>query len=112
MGPLLVEDADELIEPSLLLQEVFGRRLSGFLLQREIHALMAAILVGMARLDAFDVDPEPQPPDRKLGESEERVWIARTTQPSGREVQNFGIRLPMPNGAGGLQTGAQNRLCE
>ena len=33
------------IEPGLLLQEVLGGGLGGFLLQRQMHALMAAVLL-------------------------------------------------------------------
>jgi hypothetical protein len=77
MGPLLIEDADELIEAGLLLQEVPGRRLGGFLLQRQMHALMPTVLLGMARLDALDVDPQAQPPNRKPGQSEEGVGAGK-----------------------------------
>jgi hypothetical protein len=50
MWPLLVEGGNELIEAGLLLQEVLGRRFGGFLLERQMHALMAAVLLGMAGL--------------------------------------------------------------
>src|SRR5579871_4433783 len=43
------------------------------LLEREMHALVAAVLLGMAGLDAFDGDAEPQPPDGELGEIEQAV---------------------------------------
>src|SRR5215472_19171496 len=73
MGPLLVEGRDELIEAGLLLEVVLRGGLGGFLLQRQVHALMAAVLLWMPRFDALDVDPEPQPPDRESGEAKERV---------------------------------------
>ena len=38
-----------------------------------MHALMAAVMLGMAGLDALDADAEPQPPDRELGEVEQAV---------------------------------------
>ena len=43
--------------------------------------LVAAILLGVTWLDAFDLDAEPQPPDGELGEVEEgirtgEVWRA------------------------------------
>ena len=54
--PVLVEVADEVVEAGLLDEEVLGSRLGGFLLEREVHALVAAVLLGMAGLDALDVD--------------------------------------------------------
>ncbi len=38
-----------------------------------MHALMTAILLGMARLDPFDADPEPEPPDRQFAQVEQSV---------------------------------------
>ena len=38
-----------------------------------MHALVAAVLLGMAGLDAFDGDAESEPPDGELGEVEEAV---------------------------------------
>ena len=67
MRPLLVVLLDEVIEVRLLLQEVEGGGLGGFLLERQMHALMAAVLLRIARLDALEVDAEAQPPDRQLG---------------------------------------------
>ena len=57
MGALLIVKLDEVIEAALLLQEVEGGRLGGFLLERQMHALVSAVLLRMARLDALDVDP-------------------------------------------------------
>ena len=73
MRPLVVEALDEVIELGLLLQEVAAGRLGGFELQGQMHALMAAVLLRMAWFDALDLDAEPQPPDRELGEVEEGV---------------------------------------
>src|SRR5215813_14900174 len=43
-------------------------------LQRQMHALVAAVLLWVARLDALDGDAEPQPPHREFGEIKEAVW--------------------------------------
>ncbi|MDR6817447.1 hypothetical protein J2X76_002623 [Neorhizobium sp. 2083] len=66
-GPLGVEFLDEIVEASLLLQEIVSGRLGCFKFQCQMHALMAAVLLRVARLDAFnvDVDAEPEPPDRQ-----------------------------------------------
>src|SRR6202040_1792136 len=55
---LVVEDLDELVEPSLLLQKVSTRGLGGFFLQGQMHALMAAVLLRMTRLEAFNPNTE------------------------------------------------------
>ena len=38
-----------------------------------MHALMAAVLLRMAGLDALDVDTQAKPPDRGLREAEQRI---------------------------------------
>ena len=62
VGALVVIALEEAIEPCLLLQEVGGGRFGGFFLEHEMHAFMAAILLGMAGFDALDTDCEAQPP--------------------------------------------------
>jgi len=47
--------------------------LGGFFFQREMHAFVTAILLGMAWLDPFDADAEPEPPNRQLAQVEESV---------------------------------------
>ncbi len=44
MRPLVVVNPDELIEALLLLQEVEGSRLSGFILERQVQAFMPTVL--------------------------------------------------------------------
>jgi len=34
-----------------------------------MHPLVPAVLLRLAGLDAFEANPEPQPPDRELAES-------------------------------------------
>ncbi len=73
MRTVLIEDADELIELRLLLEEIFGGRLGGFLLQGQMHTFVAAVLLGVSGLDALEVDAESQPPHGQLGQTKERV---------------------------------------
>jgi len=58
MRALLVVAVDEVIKARLLLQNVRGGRLRCLLFQGEMHALVAAVLLGMARLDALDVNAQ------------------------------------------------------
>jgi hypothetical protein len=69
----LVEDLDEVVEASLLLQEVASRRFSGFFLQGEMHAFVTAILLGMAGLNAFDANAQAEPPDGELAQVKQGV---------------------------------------
>src|SRR6185503_5021124 len=49
--------------------EHIGRgRFRRFALQREVHALMTAVLLRVPRPDPFDLDSQSQPPDRQLTE--------------------------------------------
>src|ERR1041384_6782540 len=73
MRPLVVVAIDEVIELALLLQEVAGCRLGGLELQGQMHALMATVLLRMTRFDPFDLDAEPEPPDRQPAQPEERI---------------------------------------
>ena len=49
---------DKDIELRLLLEEVLAGWLGGFLLEGQVHALMAAVLFGMSGLDPLDLDPQ------------------------------------------------------
>src|SRR5215475_7440135 len=77
MWPLGVELADELIEACLLLEAVSTGRARGFFFQSQVHALVTAVLLRVTRLDAFDGDAQAQPPDRQLGEVEQRVRASK-----------------------------------
>ncbi len=73
VGAFGIELAHEGIELGLLLQAVHCWWPSGLLLQGQVHALMAAVLLRTAGLDALDGDAEAQPPDRQAGEIVEAV---------------------------------------
>jgi hypothetical protein len=59
--PLLVVLRDERVEPRLLLQHVRGGWLGGVFLQREVHALVAAVLLRVAGLDPLELDAQREP---------------------------------------------------
>src|SRR6185369_2046850 len=73
MRSFAVELLDKGIELGLLLQKVSASRPSGFVFQRQMHALMAAILLGMTGTNAFDADAQAQPPHRQFRKIEESV---------------------------------------
>jgi hypothetical protein len=62
MRSLPVVVVGKVIKAGLLLQEVLGSGPGGLVLQGQMHALMATVLLGMTRLDALDLDAESQPP--------------------------------------------------
>src|SRR5581483_3202202 len=73
VGTLVIEVINKIIKLGLLLQDVGSSGSSGFLLERQVHAFMAAVLLRMTGTDALDADAKTQPPDRKLGKIEEPV---------------------------------------
>src|SRR5689334_4461076 len=72
-----IELAEEGIEALLLLQTVAARRAGGLLLEGQMHALMAAVLLRMPRLDALDGNAKPKPPHRELGEIEQGIGTGK-----------------------------------
>src|SRR3546814_6404710 len=66
VGAFAVELADKIIETGLLLQDVGAGRAGRLLLQRQVHALVAAVLLRLAWFDAFALNAEPEPPDLEL----------------------------------------------
>src|SRR5207302_11014532 len=101
MGPLLVEGADELIEARLLLQEILGGRLGGLLLERQMHAFVAAVLLRVSGLAALDIDPEPQPPHRQAREAKERVGAGKGPHVIGANRGRYAkvLNSPLKDGA-------------
>jgi len=69
-GRSLLKTSINIVEAGLLLKEVCGSVLGGFFLQSEMHALVTAVLLRMARLDPFNANPQAEPPDRELAQME------------------------------------------
>jgi hypothetical protein len=61
------------IEGSLLQEQISGRGLRSFSLERSVHPLVPTVLLRVSRLDAFGTDAESNPPDRELGEAAESL---------------------------------------
>src|ERR1700740_340731 len=72
--PFGVEFPDKVVETGLLLQAVHSGRSGCFFLQREMHALVAAVLLRVARLDALDGNAEAEPPHREFGDRLKRAF--------------------------------------
>src|SRR5438105_4150062 len=77
MRPFGIELTDKGVEAFLLLQAVGAWRAGCFLLEGEMHALVTAVLLRMAGLDALDGDAEPEPPHRELRQIEQGVGTGK-----------------------------------
>jgi len=73
MRALMVVAVDEVIEALLMLEQVLRRGFDGFFLQRQVHPLVAVVLLWMPGFDAVNEDPKAQPPDRELAHVEQRL---------------------------------------
>src|SRR5436190_22360198 len=91
MRALVVVALNEVIKSRLLLQEVRCGVLGGLLLERQVHALVAAILLGVTGLNALDLQTEAQPPDGQLLKPNSALGLAKGTPLSVR------IALGKPN---------------
>src|SRR6185312_16460668 len=69
----VVKLLEEGIELGLLLKQVGAGWASGFFFERQVHALMPAVLLRMTRPDAFDADAQAKPPHREAREIEQPV---------------------------------------
>ena len=67
--PGVVEATAKGIEALLLQCEIRRRWLAAVLLEGEMHALMASVLLWVAWLDALGLDAELEPPDGETGQS-------------------------------------------
>ena len=113
MGAFSVELPDEVIEAVLLLEMICGGRLFGLILQGEMHAFMATVLLGMAWPDALDRIAKPQPPDRETGEIAEAIGAGKRHAVARVPVSVRRIRFAMASGhPWAVEWGqAHRRLC-
>ncbi len=56
MGPLPVVNLDKAVEAFLLLQKIKSGGPGGFFFQRPMRSFVTTILLGVAGLDAFNLD--------------------------------------------------------
>jgi len=68
MGSDVVVLAPEAIKRALLPAERAARRGTGRLLQRQVHPLVATVLLRLPGVDPFELDAKAGPPSRQLGE--------------------------------------------
>ena len=69
--PVMVVYLDKRIKAVLLRQDVVARWPGQHLIERQMHSLVAPVLLSVTRLDALHGDPEPQPPDGKPTHTEQ-----------------------------------------
>ena len=82
--PFGIELMDEGIEAGLLLQAVHARRPGGLLLEGEMHALVAAVLLRVAGLDALDAMPSLSHQTESLERLNKALGLAKGTPLSER----------------------------
>jgi hypothetical protein len=61
-----------------------------------MHALVAAILLRMARFDALDRNAEPEPPHRRLREVEQGIWTGEGHAIIGADGQRHAALAEQP----------------
>jgi hypothetical protein len=72
MQALFVELIAKVIRAPLLAGERGCRRPRGLLLEHPVHALVSAVLLGVAGFDPLGINPDPDPPDREAAEPPDR----------------------------------------
>jgi hypothetical protein len=114
------------IEAALLLRPVTVRWASTFAFQREVHALVSAVLVRGSGLSKLGQDAEPDPPDGQRGETPERLGgegdavigadppgqaiLAEEALEDGTGLDQLGhpsVRRVVPQGQGGGRAGGR-----
>ena len=109
-----VELLEEGIEAGLLLEAVHAWRPGCFLLQGQMHALVTAVLLGVAGFDAFDCNAKPEPPDGQFRQVEQAVWAGEGNPVIGADGGGqaaFGKQL-LEGGEGGFLAHRFQRFAE
>ena len=91
-----VEDVDKLVRSAPAAEENWRRPVWWDLLQSEVNAPVTAVLLGMARLDAFDANAEAQPPHGEVVEVETACAEAKGTPLSLRMLAGQAALLKKP----------------
>jgi hypothetical protein len=73
------------IEAHLLLEHIPRGGPRRFRLKGEVHALMPAVLFGMARRNPFESDAEPKPPHGEFAQAIERVRLHPSARIPGQD---------------------------
>ena len=73
MRALVIEFLHEVVKSRMLQQDIHARRAGSFLLERQMHAFMAAVLLRVSRFYALEANAKAQPPDGELTQFEQRM---------------------------------------
>ena len=71
MRSVVIVYLDKFVKATLLLKKVKSGWLGCFLLQRQVHTFVPAILFGMTWLDALNSNTQSQPPHCKPAQSKQ-----------------------------------------
>ena len=117
VGALCVELPHEGIELGLLLKAVHAWGTGRFFFEGQMHALMAAVLLRLAWLDAFDLDAKPEPPDGQPAQVEQSIGGGEGNTIVGADGgrQPALLKQPLESGtskvfAGGFERFAQQQI--
>src|ERR1700751_2193982 len=111
---LVIEFLDEAVEGRLLLENIHAWRASGFLLESQVHAFVAAVLLRLARRYTLDVDTKAEPPDGKFAEVEKRIGGSERDAVIGadRPGQTTPLEETLESGKGRSLFGGFHRLAQ
>src|SRR3546814_20989852 len=91
MRPFVIELLAEEVEPALLVGRGCFRRIAGFALERAVHALVAAVLLRLARIDPLPLNPPLRPARREPRQPAGPSRGNRRTRSEERRVGKEGV---------------------